>query len=76
MTGMVRPLLLDLAPYDTEGRAEAYAMDHWLDHLQTVGIALSQRRMTNDQRERLYGLLESIYADARHRGKERKRRAA
>lgn len=68
-----RARLLSPAPYRAEGRAEADGMDEWLDSLETLAVAIGQRRMTNDQRDRLYGLLERIYTDARSR---RARRAA
>ena len=70
------PRLLDTVPFETSGHVEMYAMDQWLDHLETVATALSQRRMTEDQRERLYRLLERIYTDARTRRHSRKVKAA
>lgn len=61
--------MLDVQPMQTVGWAEIHGMDLWLDHLETLSRAFSQRRMTADQRERLYGLLERIYTDARQRRK-------
>lgn len=63
-------------PFATVGYAEMLGMDVWLDHFETMATALSQRRMTEDQRERLYGLLERIYTDARLRHRSRRRNAA
>lgn len=67
--------MMELVPFQTDGMIEAYAMDQWLDHLDSLATVLSQRRMTEDQRERLFGLLERIYTDARTRRRP-KRKAA
>lgn len=64
------------APFSTVGWAELHGMDQWLDHLETITVALSQRRMSPDQRDRLYGLLERIYTDARSRRQRRRRAVA
>jgi hypothetical protein len=67
MTPARVPDLLELQPLRIDGFAEQQGMDSWLDHLETLSLAMRQRRMTEDQRQRLYGLLESIYADTRSR---------
>lgn len=61
------PELLELEPHTVVGWAEVHGMDMWLDNLETLATAMHQRRMTSDQRERLYGLLERMYTDARRR---------
>lgn len=53
------------------GMAEESGVDQWLDHLDTIAYALEQRRMTTSQRQRLYDILERIYADARGRKRSR-----
>lgn len=47
---------------------ETDGMDVWLDNLETLGHALSQRRMTGDQLERFARLLDRMQRDALERG--------
>lgn len=70
------PRLLETNHFEDSGWVETYAMDQWLDHLESMAHVLAQRRMTSDQRDRLYGLLERIYTDARGRGRPRRARRA
>lgn len=55
----------------TSDYAELRGMDIWLDNLETLSHAIAQRRLTESQRDRLYGLLERMYTDARQRRRSR-----
>ncbi|UCH36021.1 MAG: hypothetical protein JSV65_06620 [Armatimonadota bacterium] len=59
-----------------DGSAETGGVDTWLDYLETDLRAISQRRLTRDQRARLLRLLEDAYANSRRRRLEPKGRAA
>lgn len=58
-------------PYDYDEwvneYAEVEAMDRWLDHLETLCIALTQRRMTKDQLDRYGRVLQGAELDALRR---------
>lgn len=47
--------------------AEVFGVDTWLDNLESILRALSQRRMTPDQLDRYALLLEGAEADALRR---------
>lgn len=66
----------EVSAYVKEGWAEVYGMDNWLDHLDTVVTAISQRRMTADQLDRFAALLRKGEADALTRVKRRRVRKA
>ena len=44
-------------PFEVDGWAEAEGMDYWLDSLESMLIAIGQRRMTADQLDRYSTLL-------------------
>jgi hypothetical protein len=59
----VNPLFAPV-PYHVEGWAEIEGMDAWLDNLESLSIAISQRRMTNDQLDRYARLLRGMEREA------------
>jgi hypothetical protein len=59
----VNPLFAPV-PYHVEGWAEIEGMDQWLDNLESLSIAISQRRMTNDQLDRYARLLRGMEREA------------
>ena len=67
--------LIDPEPFGTDtGWAEAYGMDAWLSHLDSILIAIRQRRMTADQLDRFASLLADGERDALTRQKRSRRR--
>ena len=68
--------LFSTQPLEVDGWAEAEGMDYWLDSLESMFIAIKQRRMTTDQLDRYSKLLLGAEKHALRMGKQRQNRKA
>ena len=59
-----KPSRHDLIDFPVWESVEANGMDVWLDHMETLMTAISQRRMTRDQLERYTKLIHGAEAES------------